>query len=351
MKLLDLSRTIVRILLGAMFILSAILKLVTIDTFEVYIYSFQILSFTLAGLAARCLIAVEFVTGCFLVMKAQYRWAWWLATLMTVGFTLFLVYVVLFRNDPNCHCFGELIPVEPLHSIFKNIAILALLAFVYKQPESRLTFSFRKNEETGKRFSFTQNDYSKRFKIWMLGITGGIALVVLFILFPPNAVYSMIYSDNDLVATNVYEKAYADSSFYLRISEAEYIADEDTVVFVSDTARLDMDNGKYLLAVISSGCKYCKQSCDLVNNIFERNNLDSNNLKVLIWGSDPSISHFMKETKMWKYEFHQISPFLAIDLVHGSFPTFIFVEDGKVVDAFDYRGVSENKVVEFLEKE
>ena len=345
MKALDISRSIIRILLGAMFILSAVMKLITIDTFETYVYSFHILSFTLAEVAARCLIALEFVTGCFLVAKAQYRWAWWVATLMTAGFTLFLIYVVLFRNDANCHCFGDLIPIEPLHSIFKNIGILALLVFVYKQSEKRVSF---RNNETGKRLSLTEKDYSKKFKLWLLGITGGVSFLVLFILFPPNAVYSWVYSDNDLVATNIFDKAYADSSFYLKLSDAEYCADQDTVVFRSDTARLDMDHGNYVVAVISSGCKYCRQSCDLVNNIFERNELDSSKLKLLVWGGDESIAHFMKETKTWKYEFHQISPYLAIDLVYGSFPTFIFITDGKVADAFDYRGVNEGKIVEFL---
>lgn len=346
MKVLDIFRTVVRILLGVMFILSAVLKLITIDTFETYVYSFHILSFTLAEVAARCLIALEFVTGCFLLLKAQYRWAWWVATLMTAGFTLFLVYVVLFRNDANCHCFGDLIPIEPLHSIYKNIGILAALFFAYRQPEKRL--SLCRDEETGKRPSFIADDYSKKFKLWLLGISGGVAFVVLFILFPPNAVYSWVYSDNDLVATNIYDQAYADSSFYLKLSEVEYRADQDTVVFRNDTARLDLDSGSYVLAVVSSGCKYCRQSCDLVNNIFERNNLDSNKLKVLVWGSDESIAHFMKETKTWKYEFHQISPYLAIDLVYGNFPTFAFVEDGKVVEAFDYRGVNERKIVEFV---
>lgn len=348
MKVLDIFRTVVRILLGAMFILSAVLKLITIDTFETYVYSFHILSFTLAEVAARCLIALEFVTGCFLLLKAQYRWAWWVATLMTAGFTLFLVYVVLFRNDANCHCFGDLIPIEPLHSIYKNIGILAALVFAYRQPVQRISYPFRQDGVTGEWVYFTEKDYSKKFKFWLLGITGGVAFVVLFILFPPNAVYSWVYSDNDLVATNIYDQAYADSSFYLKLSEVEYRADQDTVVFRSDTARLDLDSGSYVLAVVSSGCKYCRQSCDLVNNIFERNNLDSNKLKVLVWGSDESIAHFMKETKTWKYEFHQISPYLAIDLVYGNFPTFAFIRDGKVVEAFDYRGVNERKIVEFV---
>ena len=128
----------------------------------------------------------------------------------------------------------------------------------------------------------------------------------------------------------------------------EDIKNRLAVVFQNDTARLNMDSGNYVVAVVSSMCKYCRQSCDLVNNIFERNELDSKKLKILVWGGDESIAHFMKETKTWKYEFHQISPYLAIDLVYGSFPTFIFITDGKVVDAFDYRGVSEKKIVEFI---
>lgn len=350
MKLLNTSRSIVRIFLGALFILSAVLKLISIDTFEVYIYSFQLCSFTLAAIGARCLIAAEFIIGCALALKVQYRWAWWLATLMTVGFTFFLVYVVLFRNDANCHCFGDLIPIEPLHSIYKNIGILLLLGFAYKQTPKRLSLRWEKDDEGKRKFikEIKEKDYAPRFQKWFAGLTGGTCLVVLFILFPPNAVYSAIFSENNLVNTTIFDKAYADSSFYLKINDVQYIKEKDTVVFKNDTTRLDIDKGKYVIAIISSGCKYCRQSCDLISNISERNHLDKGKIKFLVWGTDESLSHFMRVTKTWEYEYRMISPYLAIDMVYGNFPTFAYVVDGKIVGAFNYRGVSEPDIVKFL---
>ena len=38
-----------------------------------------------------------------------------------IGFTLFLIYTAIYRNDANCHCFGSFIEINPVESIIKNI--------------------------------------------------------------------------------------------------------------------------------------------------------------------------------------------------------------------------------------
>ena len=50
-------------LLGVLFIVSAVAKLVEIDTFELYIFSYHLLPLTLSFLAARLVIVAEMLCG------------------------------------------------------------------------------------------------------------------------------------------------------------------------------------------------------------------------------------------------------------------------------------------------
>lgn len=354
MKAMEITKNIIRVLIGAMFVISAILKLISIDTFEIYVYSFQILSFFLSELAARGLIMLEMLMGALMILKVDYKWIWRLAMLITVGFTLFLIYVAIFRNDDNCHCFGDIIELKPLPSIFKNIVIILLLCFIRKPDEKRCRLVRIVNEETGNgklRLTFTEEPYSPRFKKWTYGILLPLVFIVVCVLFPPNNVYEKIFKNSNRYVESVVNGAFQDSSLYVKLTDVVYDEQKDTVTFVVDTCQLDVNGGKYMIAVISAGCKYCKQSCDLINGIYQRNNLNPETFKLLAWGSSQEqFAHFMKESKTWDYEFRMISPLLAIDMVNGSFPTFLLMENGEIVDAFDYRGISENKIVKFFSK-
>lgn len=352
MKAMDITKNIIRVLIGAMFIISAILKLISIDAFEIYVYSFQILSFFMSELAARGLIMLEMLMGTLLILKVDYKWIWRLAMLVTIGFTLFLIYVVIFRDDENCHCFGDIIELKPLLSIFKNIVIVLLLCFIRTPNKKRFRLERIEDEETKKKkikFSVTEEAYSLHFKKWTYGILVPLVFIVVCVLFPPNNVYEKIFKKSNRYVESVVNGAFQDSSLYLKLADVVYDEQKDTVTFVLDTCQLDIREGNYMLAVISAGCKYCKQSCNLINGIYKRNDISPETFKLLTWGSsDEQFARFMKESKTWNYEFRKISPILAIDMVNGTFPTFLLMKNGEVVDAFDYRGISENKIVNFL---
>ena len=96
----------IRIMIGGMFIIAAILKLISIDEFEIYIYSFNVFSFLVTTFVSRLLIAGEFILGLFLILKINYKFTWRATLIMLMLFTLFLIHVAIFRNDDNCHCFG-----------------------------------------------------------------------------------------------------------------------------------------------------------------------------------------------------------------------------------------------------
>ena len=72
----NILKAIIRIGIGLFFIVSAVLKLLSLDQFELYIYSFNILNFTWSALAARAIIACEILVGILLIIKVKYKPAW-----------------------------------------------------------------------------------------------------------------------------------------------------------------------------------------------------------------------------------------------------------------------------------
>lgn len=358
-KAIFISQNSIRILLGIMLIVSAVMKVLSLDTFVMYVYSFKILSFVLTEIACRVLIAIEMMLGVMLILKLRYKWVWWITMAMMVGFTFFLVYTVIFRNDSNCHCFGDIIEVKPLVSIFKNLGIIAVMMLVYGRCERSLCVGWLKNEEGKEKFTFqlvpdrdvflTENQYSKKAKICIYTIGGLLVFVATFVCFPPTAIYNKIFSKNELVATPVYEKAVNDSLVYLHYENIRYNEAKDTVTFKTDTNYFTAKKGTYIVPVVSAGCKYCKQSCEFMHNIFERNELPADHLVLWMWGAnDQHCASFLRITKSWEHDVYRISPTLAIDMVYGSFPTFLVVRDGKVIDAFNYRGIEERKIVNYV---
>lgn len=294
---------ILRILIGAFFITTAILKLLSLDSFEIYIYSFNIFSFNLCAIIARLVIAAELLVGAFLIAKILYKPTWWLTLLMLVGFTFFLVYVAIFRQDSNCHCMGDLVELNPAYSIIKNLITIVLLFFIRKE-----------------------EDYQFKGKKAVGIVLAVLALGVPFILFPTDATYNLFKkSDN-----NVNEKSFEQ---FMQNSVAQ---------------SLNIQEGNYVLGYLASGCKYCKLSAKKINTMVENNQLDTNKVVFIIWGGDESIQKFKEETDATHFRYAKISPIEAIQLVSGQFPTYVLVKDGKPVEAMDIRGLNDNKIRSFL---
>jgi len=303
MKANDIVLLVLRLLIGGMFITTAIMKLLSIDNFEAYIYSFNIFSFLLSTVVARLIIMAEMLLGICLMSKMLYKYAWWLTMLMLAGFTVFLIYVAIFRNDTNCHCFGDIIEVDPAHSIIKNVVTMVLMLFIRKE-----------------------EDYQFKGKKWALVAAVAVSFIVPFCVFPMDAVYNKFVSPVDEVNNTTFEKILADSTM----------------------ADFDIHDGNYVVAVYASGCKYCKMSAKRMSLMMEQKQLDSSRFQILIWGDSLHIQQFREETNCEKYPWYVISPYDAIDVVYGKFPTFILTRDGEVVQGVDYRGLDEKLLMEHL---
>lgn len=302
-KLIQILKLIIRIGIGVLFIVSAIFKLLSLDQFELYIYSFNLMSLTLCGLAARVVIACEILFGILLIIKVKYKPVWWLTLLMLIGFSLLLIYVILFRNDDNCHCMGEIVKLKPSVSLIKNLVIIGLLLFVRKE-----------------------DDY--RFRGRNLALAGAFiaAIVPPFALFPIDDVYSL-FSKNKLD--------------YSEISFNALMAD-------STMQDVHLDDGNYIVGIVSTGCPYCKTSSLKVSEIVAHNQLDTSRIVFFVWGDSTAISSYKKETKTEPFNYIFISGIHALRIANGRFPTYLFMKDGDVVKTADLRLLTEKTIIEHL---
>ena len=126
---------ILRILLGLTFIASAILKLFPIEAFDARIVeTAPFLGWTYSMVLARLIIVGELTLGVFIVAGLWLRRVVYPLTLAMLGiFTCIILYsLIRFGNEPNCGCFGELLPFSNIESLLKNFIFIALTLLLYR---------------------------------------------------------------------------------------------------------------------------------------------------------------------------------------------------------------------------
>ena len=296
-------RISIRLLLGVFFIGTAVLKLLSIDSFEIYIYSFGLFGYTWTTFFSRLLIFGELIIGISLILNIWFKKIWWLTMLMMVGLTLFLVYAAIFRNDSNCHCFGDLIELDPTQSVFKNIIAIMLLLII------------RKGQS---------HDYKPLMRKWLVAGTFIIALAIPFILVPMDVIYNRIYSEKENVNTEAFYESMSDSTF------------------------VGFQQGRYLINYALAGCKYCRLGTEKVTMMIDRHGISHDRLKFFIGGSDEAISRFIEITGTSDYDHFKIPASQFMSITMGKFPLYVFIENGKVIKAGDFRMIDDETIGSFF---
>ena len=300
-------KLVIRIGIGLFFIVSAVLKLLSLDDFELYIYSFNIVNFAWSGIVARTIIASEILVGILLIIKVRYKEAWWLTLLMLVGFSFLLIYVMIFRDDSNCHCMGDLVEIKPSISLIKNLVAIVLLLLVR-----------------------TEDDYQFGPLGRKLAVIGAFvaAIVPPFALFPTDGLYNL-FSKSD-------GQDYNETEFHALMAD-------------STMQDVHIADGNYIIGVISSGCGFCKTSCLKMSEIVDNNHLDTNKILYFVWGDSASVQPFQVETKTESFRYVMVNPVVAIRVVNGNFPTYLFVKNGEVETTADLRHLTEKIVCDHLQ--
>lgn len=290
------------ILLGLVFAISSVAKLSSLESFELYIFSFGYASFDLCSIAARLIIIAEFLLGVFLAFNILPRLTRWLTGLSLAGFSIFLLWRAFIGDVESCHCMGDLVDMNPMQSLIKNIILALLLAYVWKDHGRIL-----------------------KHQIPVACITSAAIIIVVFLAFPPD--------------------------FYYRGSSESHDLSEEAFRPVADS--LGLSTGKRAVCFYSGSCEHCKHCVSKMAGIISRHSLPKDSVFVLFMQTHENqdsvaTSFFTENGEGLVLPYDYLHPVEFIPLTNGSMPLVVLFEDGELVKEYDYLSINEKELAAFF---
>ncbi|WP_438965643.1 MauE/DoxX family redox-associated membrane protein [Flavobacterium sp.] len=342
---------IIRIVIAALFIVSAVAKLYpspyfAISTFEVkQLYPLGF-SEHIAPYFSRFLIGIEFALGILFLLPVKIRKVITpVSILLLAVFTIHLSYETFKTggNAGNCGCFGSLLPMTPIEAIIKNIVAIGLLVGLLKL----------KIMETDKT------------KIWFLSTITLASILGLFMLAPIRPIEIPINS-NDNVEINLLNIETNDTLFnantkididkedVLNTKETEPKSDETKEVIkeVIDEPKAsksgfakfypDIDNGKKILCFFAPGCDHCQ---DTAKELTAMRKKDKNfpDVKIIFMNEEAyKIPEFFEIAQAtYPYKIIEIIPFWNELGNERNTPGVMYLWNGNKIKIFD--GIDANQ--------
>lgn len=299
--------SILSVLVGAIFILSAISKLPSLEQFGWTIVETTFLNWTMAEWAARLLIGLEFFLGILFIAHLNIRKV--AIPLSLSLLTIFSVYLLLvmkqYGADGNCGCFGEWIPMTPLQSILKNGALIAMILLIATDP-----------------FQF-EIKYSKPISFALLTMM----VLIPFIYMPPESIY-------------VYEKE-KPSSKPIALSLLYNSTN-------NNPPTIELRKGKHVIAFMSLTCRFCRKAAKRLR-IMKAENPDLPFYMVLN-GDPKNLEEFFEDTHAQNIAYSMFNGVEQFTQMNDGFslPTIKWVEDTTVVRQSNYLTLNENDIIDWL---
>ena len=296
---------ILKALLGLLFIVSAILKMMDMDRFEVYVYSFRFFSLNQSFLVARAAIIIELVLGIGLISNCFHQLMWWGSMAMLTFYNLLLCYALIIGRTDSCHCFGAFLPFNPWQSILKNLVLMGLFMLVYKVK--------------GRSF--------KGRWLALAGVAIASTLAVL-IVSPPDNFTPESHPEQNL----------------------------DEVLFGEMLSQPPMDafhlqGGKQVVCLFTTSCELCQLAARKLSIMQQRYGFPPENITFVFMGSEEGIKEFYEESESAEYRsvlYEDVHGLLKVN--HGSFPTMAFMDHGKVAYEYGLRNMNEEEIKMFFAK-
>lgn len=369
MKSLRITASVLKILAGIVFLISAVSKYITIDAFEMYVYSFGLLPLKLSFYVARLVLVCELILGAALISHRHHRFTLLMTLLFLLCFVVFLTYAHLVGRTDNCHCFGDLIPFTPIQSLMKNAVLILVLLFVYKfapqdwWPRWWLVAIIYGATAILMFFYMTRvlhvlDTLSMVLMLVMLcvGVLASLPfyrhwlvttaliltpLVATFILTPPD---SWFYRDSD--------ERFDKELFGMQLSAIDNQNVQDSTA-VPALAGLGLDQGRHIVAFFSPRCGYCRLAAEKLSTIVDRYNLEGDNITYIFPQVSDTTSYdlFYKESRSPHYNEVRIDKDLFVRITRASFPIVLLLEDGETKASYAYRNIDEDNVSFFLGSE
>ena len=298
-----LGKSVLKVLLGLVFIVSAILKVVDMDKFEIYVYSYHFFSLNVSFIVARLAIILELVLGIGLVSHTLHKMYWWGSMAMLGGYTLLLIYALTLGRTDSCHCFGDFLQLDPKQSLIKNGVLMLLFLLIFKMESWKTSF---------------------RWLILILAVMA--SSIAVFVISPP-----------DNLTTN------SDPEQNLQVE----LFDE-----MLDTVPLDslhLREGKQVVCFFSTSCEYCQLAARKLSLMQQFYGFPKESITYLFMGNEESIASFYEQSESAWYR-DMLYPDVArmLKAINGNFPVIVFLEDGKVVHEYGFRNMNEAEIKAYM---
>ena len=292
-----------KVLLGLVFIASAILKIVDMDQFEIYVYSYHFFSLNVSFLVARAAIIVELVLGIGLVSNTLHKLYWWGSMAMLLGYSLLLIYALYLGRTDNCHCFGDFLQFDPKQSLIKNGVLILLFLPLYWMGEWETPF---------------------RWLILCLAIM--VSTIVVFVISPPDN-YTPSYEPEQ----NLQEELF------------------DEMLDVSPLDSLNLRDGKQVVCFFSTGCEYCQMAARKLSLMQQFNNFPADRITYVFMGSEEGIAQFYENSESAQYR-NVLYPDVVrlLKAINGAFPTLVFMDNGEPIHEYGLRNMREEEIKVFM---
>lgn len=299
---------VLRIVVGLLFMASAVLKYLTVDSFDMYIYEHQIFGYVATETLTRCLIAAEFCLGVFMIAGIFLRFTKYTMLAFLVAFTAYLLLQpYLFDVDgENCHCFGDFFSLSRWQSVLKNIVLIALAIPI----NPALPWHFRW-PKTG------------------FATAAVLSLAAVFSLITPSYIDQALYGKEVTIDGSLFRTTMLET--------------EGGEAFLQ---------GRQIVCFYSTACGYCRKSAKKVHMAMRQADIPSDKVRIVFWHTDKSkpISLFFEKAKVPELEHITIDAKIFLDITQGSMPVIAFVDNGDVKECHKYIELNERQMSNFLSK-
>ena len=357
-KTLTVAATVVKMLLGAFFIVSALAKFVSIDNFNVYVFSFGFLPFRLSVIVGWLAVSAEMLLGIALLSNRHHRVVCLLCSLLLLFFTLFLVYAWFSGRTDSCHCMGDLLPFDPIRSVLKNAVLLVLLLFAWRFADS----AWRQRwwiallavlaaqgliVVCGLNGWIRMNYYDLQYSSTLSALVALVALLATF-KFTQRAWIEALMSLVPFVAVFILSTAACLAPVRGKVPVnadllSEIIGDDGTL------ADSHLTEGRKVLSFYSKRCQYCRRTSETLSMIQKRHDLPVEAFVTVFPGDTiHGLDAFYDTPYAVRFSPRavQLDDFLRI--TYGSAPLVVLLDNGTVVETYGSGFISEYRITDFL---
>ena len=297
------AKSALKVLLGLVFVVSAVLKVVDMDKFEIYVYSYHFFSLNASFFVARMAIVLELVLGFGLISHCFHKLMWWGSMAMLGGYTLLLMYALVMGRTDSCHCFGDFLQLDPKQSLIKNGVLMLLFLLIYRMESWKTPFR------------------------WL----------VLCLIIMASTIGVFVASPPDNLTSN------SDPEQNLQMELFNEMLDD------APLDALNLGEGKQVICFFSTSCEVCQMAARKLSLMQQFYGFPKENITYLFMGNEEAITSFYEKSESVQYR-DVLYPDVArlLKVVNGNLPVIVFLEDGEVVHEYGFRNMQEAEIRAFF---